>query len=321
MIEQAFQLLKPRQAPCSYAAVAIGSLARGESTPYSDLEFLFLIEKSNKQAKSFFHDLAIAVYFVIGNLGETDFDHMNIEISDRKLEALYRKASIRIGFTIDGIKKTSGNIPTGNGLPGQKEDRFILTVDELVEEYKKVWFSQDKLESLRGDLTAMLASTVCISGEKALLEEFKISLTGLIRNESRREADLNMLLNDIQRHSTTLDSMLQVKRQLKKDFYRFPSILLHDLKICCGSNKMSSRLILEDLIAKGDLSDSVKTSIEFLLCSAQYIRMAAYSKAGSRTEDISVLPQIDDVGSMWRIPSKLFEAMCLELTALRKLLN
>lgn len=30
--------------PCGFTAVAIGSLARGEATPYSDLEYLFLLD-------------------------------------------------------------------------------------------------------------------------------------------------------------------------------------------------------------------------------------------------------------------------------------
>ena len=30
--------------PCQFSAVAIGSMARGETTPYSDLEFFFVIK-------------------------------------------------------------------------------------------------------------------------------------------------------------------------------------------------------------------------------------------------------------------------------------
>ena len=37
IIEMSVNMLK-QNAPCSFEAVAIGSIARGEATPYSDLE-------------------------------------------------------------------------------------------------------------------------------------------------------------------------------------------------------------------------------------------------------------------------------------------
>ena len=42
------------QPPCDFSIVAIGSLARGEATPYSDLEYLFLIEKASGSVYRYF---------------------------------------------------------------------------------------------------------------------------------------------------------------------------------------------------------------------------------------------------------------------------
>ena len=54
---------------CGYCLVALGSLARGEMTPYSDLEFLFLIELKSDEVLQYFERAAVTMYFLIGNLG------------------------------------------------------------------------------------------------------------------------------------------------------------------------------------------------------------------------------------------------------------
>ena len=53
--------------PCKFSAVALGSLAKGEATPYSDLEFMFLVEEKTELNK-YFELLSMSVYFKIGNL-------------------------------------------------------------------------------------------------------------------------------------------------------------------------------------------------------------------------------------------------------------
>ena len=111
--------------PCRFTAVALGSLAKGEATPYSDLEFMVLVEEKTDLLIKYFELLAMSVYFVIGNIQETPLKYMNIEelknFTDNGMN----------GFKIDGLQQKAGNIPTGNGTKEQK-NKFILTVDELM---------------------------------------------------------------------------------------------------------------------------------------------------------------------------------------------
>ena len=44
LISKSLQLLGLKKLPCNFEAVGIGSLGRGEATPYSDIEYLFLID-------------------------------------------------------------------------------------------------------------------------------------------------------------------------------------------------------------------------------------------------------------------------------------
>lgn len=66
------------KAPCSFSVVRMGLLATGETTPYSNLEFLLLIEKKTAEIMKYFKRLAVTVYFIIGNLKEKKLKYMKI---------------------------------------------------------------------------------------------------------------------------------------------------------------------------------------------------------------------------------------------------
>ena len=77
IIECSYQLVKQRgyQAPCKFLAIALGSVAKGEATPYSDLEYAFIVEEND----GYFEKLAVDTYFRIGNLGESPLKGFDIE--------------------------------------------------------------------------------------------------------------------------------------------------------------------------------------------------------------------------------------------------
>ena len=108
--------------PCSFAVIGLDSIARGEATPYSDLEYGFLVE-SGFSNHEYFNDLAVESYFCIGNLGESPLKCFNIEelnVQDEKGEKLFLDRPPVNGFKIDGISPKAGNIPTGHGREGGK---------------------------------------------------------------------------------------------------------------------------------------------------------------------------------------------------------
>ena len=51
--------------PCSFSVVVFGSMAKGEATPYSDLEYMFLVEDSCEENLKYFELLAIISYFLM----------------------------------------------------------------------------------------------------------------------------------------------------------------------------------------------------------------------------------------------------------------
>ena len=313
VIEYAIEMVG--QPPCQLDVVALGSIAKGEATPYSDLEFMFLVEKTSDQHLKYFERLAMTIYFLVGNVGETPLKYMGIE----ELSGWFVDAT-KNGLKIDGLQAHAGNIPTGNGSRDQ-HNRFICTPSQLMSRYRDVYDNPDPVKSLKGDLTAMLACTKLLYGNSKLLDEFLFEAWCLNPNAARKKANEAMLQKDLQKFNFLLDASLAQKRRLKKDFYRFPSILILDLKIIHQLRAPATNDILQALESEEVLSSYAAAHLKFLVCSAVYIRLAAYSNYGSQNDEISVLNADPDRGAtknLWYVSRPLLLHMMLHLIPIQR---
>ena len=320
--------------PCSFEAVAIGSIARCEATPYSDLEYLFLVDKDSDDAVRYFEVLAMVSYFIMGNLGETKLSYMAI----KELHGWFDDQA-KNGFKIDGLAKGAGNIPTGNSL--KNRNHFIITPEKLAVKYKAVLNNPDPDEALRGDLTAMLAYTASLyshQNEKSqLLHRFKQMIEPLPVNQSRADLNMRMLKADARKFNFVPDVRLAVKGyncDVKKEVYRFPSILLLDICIVCGCAERTSWASLEALAEQGKVSQDLCSSLKFLLAAATYIRLSTYLHHDSHDDRMALTQQLADNSVLvkrgqstqqstqrWFLPCELFSGICTLMIPLKRYLG
>ena len=229
--------------PCDLAAVGIGSLGRGEATPYSDVEYLFLIRDPSH--RKYFEQLAVMSYFLIGTLKETKIGSIDIsELSDWFIDGR------RKGFQIDGITRSSGNVPTGNE---QNPNMFIVSPGELADIYKHVLHNPCN-ESKRGDLTAMLAFMCLIydHGQEggSLLTEFLHQKRQVGIPQQRIRANLDMLEQDLSKYrfKPAYDEYTnRFSMDMKEHIYRFPSLLALDLALIVNQFGCDSWVTLQIL--------------------------------------------------------------------------
>ena len=183
--------------PCDCSAVAFGSLAKGEATPFSDLEYLFLIAKHNDVSIKYFETLAVTSYFIIGNVQETKLKYMSID--ELQKDKWFEDEAMN-GFKIDGLSFNAGNIPTGNGLPGTLKNHLIGTPAELIERYKFLLDNPNPNPEHPGDLTDMLSYTCEFysrNNNSTLYKQFCESISSFTPNNERDKATLSMLTKDI----------------------------------------------------------------------------------------------------------------------------
>ena len=276
IMRESMRLLK-KPPPCDFSMLAIGSLARGEATPYSDLECLFLIERRNPEIEKYFEMLAVTSYFLIGNLRETTLKYMAIA----ELEGWFHDCGIS-GFKIDGLQKEAGNIPTGNGQPGTA-NRFIVTAEELAETHWQVLNNPEKETALRGDLTAMLRFTKTIQCHGKSSNNIYEKFLSLVREQSlckeREQINMEMLKADTTKFNFTPNKDVNDRGftvDVKKELYRFPSILLLDLSIVLQCAEENSWMTADKLLTDGHISNYLHKSLKFMLACACYIRLSAY---------------------------------------------
>jgi tetratricopeptide (TPR) repeat protein len=321
-MKQSVQLLE-KESPCDFCVLAIGSLAKGEATPYSDLEYLILIEERTPESEEYFEKLAVTSYFLINSLGETTLKYMDFT----ELSGWFHDCA-QSGFKIDGLQEEAGNIPTGNGRKETK-NRFIATASELALTHADILNNPDKEKALKGDLTAMLKFTQVIyhyqKSPKNVYDEFLQLVREQTIPEQRRQISIEMLRADTTKFNFMPDKQLADKGftvDVKKELFRFPSILLLDLAIVFDCSDENAWLTADKLHSEGHISHHVHDGLKFMLACACYIRLSAYLHHNSHNDSVSVAPksvtlqrETDQEGSTlhhtkWFIPGGLYIPLC-----------
>ena len=316
VIEKAVKICGPP--PCDFASVGIGSIARGETTPYSDLELLFLVE--DKAHEQYFERLAVTTYFLIGNLGETKLKYMNIQelAADKWFEDESKN-----GFKIDGLSINAGNIPTGNGSE-KKRNKFIATIDELVAEYEEVYrYVPDCEKALKGDLSAMLASTVLLYGSERMGNDFTQRTAAIDTTEARRSITREMLKNE-EIFLLKPGRKLAHKMELKGQIYRYLTIMVFDMKIYFKLSSSQCWTVINEMIKKDVISAKVGKDLKVLVATALFIRLSAYTHYDSQDNSITIwtadrkAPEKEVKREIWTISKTLLQLFFAHLLPVEK---
>lgn len=289
-------------APCRYAVIAVGSLARGEFSPYSDLEYMFAIESNDHRA--YFHQMAVDTYFRLGNLEETPLKYMDIaELCNEAGSCWFNVHSHSNGLKIDGLQRQAGNIPTGNG----RLDGFplIFTRSEI-----------ERIQSHSRDHEDVLSCQGFICGS----ENFYLDI-----RQTWRQCDLE-LRN--QRQGSRIDELCKAvlsfdflpmiefarftrQAAAKRDIFRFASLLILYLRNIFCIDTCNPWEVIEVFREKYDFSAVNVLCLKFLVSSATFVRSSAYLHYQSQ-RDLILHAVSDDDGRFYSLPDNLaFSLSCL----------
>lgn len=353
IIDEAIKFMGTDRPPCDFSAVGIGSLGRGEATPYSDLEYLFLIEKS--ECRPYFEKLAVLTYCIIGALNETKLNSIAIsELNGDKEKGIEKGWFIdgrQYGYQIDGITSTSDNVPTRAKSLWKLEDSggFIATPKQMLREYKEVLENPTE-EALKGDITSMLMFTKLLYSinkgksqyeksqenvEELLLSSFESGRNELNRNKNaaRLGINLEMLKNDLNKFVFHPEYDLYssgFNLNVKTELYRFPSILLLDLTTIVdevGSDSWSTLNMFKVRFSKG-----FAEHLSRLLAFACFSRLRCYLAMDAHSDSFKIggkrgFPSgVGDTGqsisyrvsNTWEMSRDEFFLLCKDLISMQR---
>ena len=146
-----------------------------------------------------------------------------------------------------------------------------------------------------------------------------------------------MLKTDANKFNFLPDRSLSTKgfsADVKKEIYRFPSILLLDISIVTGCIGATSWDSLELLTKGGIISHDVSESLKLLLAAATYIRLSTYLYHDSQDDRLSLCKTSNSMpatsgaqhvtspqtlhAKRWFLPLQLFTQLCTAMIPLKK---
>lgn len=216
-IQECIQLIGPP--PCVFAVIGLGSLARKEFCPYSDLEFAILVKDRSLSTLSYFRNFSKILELKIINLGETEF----------KILAKGTRSPVAKGFCFDD----GGNTPLGKAT----QFELIGTPEYLAQSQSDRFFEEDFI------LSNVLNCVRLIYGDEDLVKDYEKRVSGILNQNAqdsqvtiKRKRALEMLEGHFRQFSIDLDQEREklASFSIKEEFYRLPNMILSCLAYYLG---------------------------------------------------------------------------------------
>ena len=301
--------------PCKYAILGLGSMARDELTPYSDLEFAILVKEDIRipSVAKYFQNLTDALHIKILNLGETVLPSMyikslnNFESPDPNSNWFYDHITPR-GLSFDGAMPWACKTPKGRKPTSEKPwtTQLIQTPLEMAA------FQSEDAEVREGYRVADVLRAVClIAGDEQVVNEYLSHVKAILSlrcdtqiqegtTESLTVAQaraLTALREDHQRYNMFSDIFHARAggklHNVKQELYRLPSTFISSLGLYFGIESPRISDIVFTLCKNGIISSRNMEELSILSAIAFEMRVKAYITQRCQRENSTVVPLLN----------------------------
>ncbi|XP_019634601.1 PREDICTED: LOW QUALITY PROTEIN: uncharacterized protein LOC109477695 [Branchiostoma belcheri] len=302
--------------PCKYAFIGMGSQATELVTPYSDLEFAILTEdgEDNDDTRRYFLNLTHYLHLKVINLGETILPAMAIPSlndflsEDSEKDWFYDSVTPR-GFAFDGFMPWASKTPFGRDKTKTKPPVSLIQTPAELAEYQNM-----RIALAEGyHLSDILRRVTYLTGDRSLVEDYV--------NRVKKSVDRSPVLSRLSAMLILKDDIRQIEKveptaqilDVKKEIYRFPSVAVDVLSVCCGITIPSVWGMIEELHKTQRISDEDAHHLTVLISISSELRLRTYIANGGQKDRMSPLREmkvqlekhdIDDtvVESVFHIP-------------------
>ncbi|KAI8491912.1 hypothetical protein Bbelb_302850 [Branchiostoma belcheri] len=281
--------------PCKYAFTGLGSQATELVTPYSDLEFAILIEegKDDDNTRRYFLNLTHYLHLKVINLGETILPAMAIPSlndflsEDPEKDWFYDSVTPR-GFAFDGFMPWASKTPFGRNETKSKPPVSLIQTPAKLAEYQHLHIALAE----GYHLSDVLRRVTYLTGDESLVHEYTSILN---KREGRSPVPSRLSAMLILKDNIGQIENVEPTGQLldvKKEIYRFSSVAVDVLSICCGITIPSVWGMIEELHKTQRISDEDAHHLTVLISISAELRLRTYIANGGQKDTLSPLTEI-----------------------------
>ena len=279
------------KAPCGFALVGMGSLARREITPFSDFENIILLDNAVRKDESYentlnyFRWFSVIFQIVLINIQETIVPSVAIgSLSDWFFDDITPR-----GISFDGLMPHACKFPLGRQqLTGKKpwQTKLIRPVDEML----KYLSTEENLKN-GYHLSDILTKTCFVYKDKHIFDEFEKKVCEITEKkfESVLEDIKKQVVDDLESFATRFSlSKLKPNKQfnVKRIVYRSTTLFISALGRLSSIHASSCFDIITELHAKNVISDYAKHKLMYAVTVACEVRLRWYMKSNKQCDTI-----------------------------------
>eukprot|EP00058_Branchiostoma_floridae_P027284 XP_002612775.1 hypothetical protein BRAFLDRAFT_97244 [Branchiostoma floridae] len=281
--------------PCKYAFIGLGSQATELVTPYSDLEFAILIEegKDDDDTRRYFLNLTHYLHLKVINLGETILPAMAIPSlndflsEDPEKDWFFDSVTPR-GFAFDGFMPWASKTPFGRDETRTKKPVSLIQTPAYLAEYQDLHIALAE----GYHLSDILRRVTYLTGDESLVDEYtdRINISADLSADLARLSALLVLRDNVQQlaDAKPTGQLLDVK----KEIYRFPSVAVDVLSICCGVTIPSMWGVIQELQKTQRISQEDAHHLTVLISISAELRLRTYIANGGQKDRLSPLTEM-----------------------------
>ncbi|KAI8485297.1 hypothetical protein Bbelb_370440 [Branchiostoma belcheri] len=279
--------------PCKYAFIGLGSQATELVTPYSDLEFAILTEegKGDDDTRRYFLNLTHYLHLKVINLGETILPAMAIPslndfLSEDPGKDWFFDSVTPRGFAFDGFMPWASKTPLGRDRTKTKDPVSLIQTPTELAEYQHLHIALAE----GYHLSDILRRVTYLTGDMSLVNDYVYRVSKSVDRSpvlSRLSVSFEDDIRQIENVEPT-GKLLNVKKQI----YRFPSVAVEVLSICCGITIPSVWGTIEELHKTQRISDEDAHHLTVLISISAELRLRTYIANGGQKDKLSPLTEM-----------------------------
>ena len=291
-------------APCDFAIIGMGSLARKEITPFSDFEHVIALangvlekhgEAECQNVLNYFRWLSIIFQTILINLQETilpsvAIPSLNDFYSDIQENNWFFDDITPSGISFDGMMPHACKFPLGRRKP-TKHKQFQTELIKPVKQMLEYLTSEKRLKN-GYHLDDILTRTCFVYGDRSVYDEFNAGVITILstQNDNEKvESVKNQIVEDIENfatRSTVFQLNLKNEINIKKVAYRSVTLFVAAYGRMFNVHKSSCFDIVETLAEQHGFSEYAKDKLLYAVALACEIRLRWYMKHQRQTDII-----------------------------------